>query len=355
MMRWRWLGSAALPLGCAIAACGGATVTLPPSEAAPTQAPTQASGRPSPPADLDARLVRHYPLRGFVLSESGFARVRFSVGTSGAVSTQAVLNASNPPYGEACRAMLEESTWTPARDARGQALPFSGDFSCTFEHPTDSAPRTTSEPARVTPPIAPDYGEHWYERFSEEIAARDASAALEVDVSTDGQVRVLGVAEGSQPAVAAACRSMLEQGPRWTPAKDAAGRPAPYRGRFSCRVEVDTDHIELALSAVGAAGPVTVETAAKALMGDLVALSHCFESAAGMDKWVHGTHWLAFVILPNGVVERVEWVERPLVDEVLDACLFGALRELRFTPAQERTIVDVQLELSGVQRLGFRL
>ncbi len=204
--------------------------------------------------------------------------------------TPHVLQASKPAYGEACRAMLEESTWTPARDVHGQALPFSGDFSCTFEHPADSAPRTTSAPERVKPPIAPDYGEHWYERFSDEIAARDASAVLEVEVFADGRVRVLGVAGGGQ----------------------------------------------------------------KALMGDLVALSHCFESAAGMDKWVHSTHWLAFVILESGQVERVEWVERPLVDEMLDACLFGALRELRFAPETERTIVDVQLELSGVQRLGFR-
>jgi len=82
---------------------------------------------------------------------------------------------------------------------------------------------------------------------------------------------------------------------------------------------------------------------------------HCFESAAGMDKRVHGTRWLAFVVQPSGRVDRVEWIERPLVDETLDARVFGALRELRFAPAQEPTIVDAQLELGGVPQMGFRL
>ena len=111
------------------------------------------SQRAAPPADLDARLLQHYPLRGFVLSESGFARVAFNVAASGAVSVGETLKSSRPAYAAACRRMLEGTTWKPALDRDGKAMELSATFDCVFEYPSDAVPRSARS-AVAKPPFS---------------------------------------------------------------------------------------------------------------------------------------------------------------------------------------------------------
>jgi hypothetical protein len=305
--------------------------------------------RPEPPADLDARLLEHYPLRGFVLKESGFARVRFEVSATGNVRVSAIETASKTAYAHACWRMLEQSVWKPARDDKGQAVPFTAMFDCVFEHPQHAAPRT-SRSGVVTPPVPPSYGTKWYEQFSDDDLARDSGAELAIYVQHDGAVRVLGATPGSHPAVIEACRRLLEEGPRWQPARDAANAPTACETTFTCKVELVSRQKELALGNVGAAGPLPVETIAGGLTQHLHAFSHCFESAASLNKAIHGSHWLVFQILPSGSVGKVEWVERPLEDELLESCVFSVARELRFEPAAASTLADIQLQVGGLAR-----
>lgn len=331
---------------------------------APAGTPVSNAGvseRPAPPGDLDARLLEHYPLRGFVLKESGFARVRFEVSATGNVRVSAIEKASKTAYAHACWRMLEQSVWQPARDERGEKVPYSGAFDCVFEHPQHAAPRA-SRAGVVTPPVAPDYGDKWYERFSDDDLARDSGAELVIYVEHDGAVRVLGATPGSHPSVVEACRKLLEEGPRWQPARDASNQPAACETTFRCKVELRSTGMkqistrkELALGNVGAAGPLPVETLASELTRHLHAFSHCFESAASVSKPIHGMHWLAFQVLPSGKVGKLEWVERPLEDELLERCVFSVAQELRFDAAPSSTLADVQLQVGGVNRLMHTL
>lgn len=148
---------------------------------------------------------------------------------------------------------------------------------------------------------------------------------------------------------------MLEEGPRWQPAIDEAGNPVRYEGPYVCRVSLESRHKQLQLVDVGAAGPLAVEAVATTLRDHLYAFSHCFESAFSMSKEVHGTHWLAFEILPAGAVGRIEWVERPLDDALLESCVFSALHALRFPAAEAGTLADMQLQAGGVVRMTSTL
>jgi hypothetical protein len=94
---------------------------------------------------------------------------------------------------------------------------------------------------------------------------------------------------------------------------------------------------------------------ASSLTQHLTAFTHCFESAFGMSKRIHGKHWMAFEILPSGAVGKLEWVDRPLEDELLETCVFSALRALRFPEAQITTLADVQLELGGISKIQHQL
>jgi len=343
-------GIASLLLIVSLAGCAGGAV-------APAETPVasaQVSARPQPPGDLDARLLEHYPLRGFVLKESGFARVRFELSATGNVHVTAIEKASKPAYAAACSRMLEQSVWQPARDAQGHAAAFSATFDCVFEHPQGAAPRT-SRAGVVAPPVPPDYGKDWFERVSDDTIARDSSAELVVYVERDGAVRFLGATPGSHPVVVEACRKLVEEGPRWQPARDAANEPTPCETTFQCSAEVVSRGKELTLGNVAAAGPLPVEAIAAGLTRHLLAFSYCFESAVGLGKSVGGTHWLAFQILPSGAVGKIEWVEQPLADELLERCVFSVAKELRFEAAAASTLADVQLHVGGVSRLEHRL
>lgn len=336
-----------------LSACASAAPA--PSDARALSQNGAATTRPVPPADLDARLIQYYPLRGHVLRESGFARVSFTVAPSGAVTTATdALKANHPAYAAACRRMLEASQWTPARDASDQPVPYTGTFDCVFEQSGPAIGRATYD-ASINPPVRPEYGEDWFQRYGGEHIGGNREAELQIEVRPDGGVSVLGMLGEGHPEVAAACRRMLEEGPRWQPATDKAGTPVRYEGSFLCRVNLEAPRKELALADVGAAGPLAVQDVAAALGAHLDAFTHCFESAFSMSKKVHGRHWLAFEIAPAGSVGRVEWVEQPLADEMLESCVFSALRALRFPAAAAPTRADVQLEAGGVARMTHTL
>ena len=341
----------------ACAATTGGTASAPSTHPGAASA---ADSKPQPPADLAARLLRYYPLRGFVLSEGGSARVQFTVSASGRVSTGETLHATREAYAEACRQMLRASTWTPALEA-GQPVEFSSVFDCRFEHEAERQERgvlatSGTAPAlrggassqAAVPPQQPDYGTLWYERYGEDYATHDASAQLRIALDAQGAVRVLGVEPGSDPAVAKACSEMLEQGPHWAPAKDATGRAIAYEGVFPCRLEVTSKRKELHVSEVGSLGPISPAQVSAALADQFAALVHCFEAAVGLAKPVQGLHWLAFEITPAGEVGRIEWIERAYTDEAIDGCVQRAAHGMRFTPAAERTIADAKLYIGGV-------
>lgn len=340
-------------IGLWLSACASAAPVPQDAHAMPRDG--TATTRPVPPADLDARLIQYYPLRGRVLSESGFARVSFTVAASGSVATASeALKANHPAYAAACRRMLEASTWTPARDASDRAVPYTGAFDCVFEQSGPGIGRATFD-ASVTPPVQPDYGKGWFERYGGGHIGGNSEAELQIEVRPDGTVGVLGMLGAGNPEVAAACQRMLESGPRWRPATDKTGKAVRYESSFVCRVNLEVPRKELALADVGAAGPLAVQDVAAALSAHLGVFTHCFESAFSMTKKVHGKHWLAFEIGPTGAVGRVEWVEQPLADEMLESCVFSALGALRFPAAAAPTLADVQLEAGGVARITFTL
>jgi hypothetical protein len=290
-----------------------------------------------PPDGLDQRLISFYPLRGHVLSENGFARVQFTVDERGAVTTPVeAIKTNHPVYARACRHMLEASTWAPARDAQGNAAPYTGTFDCAFEHPNPASWRTTLD-ASMNPPVQPDYGQDWLERYDYSTSAGTTGAELRIEVSPDGSVNVLGMLMGSDAGLAAVCSRLIEEGPRWQPATDKDGRPIRFEGTFSCRANLESQRKKIALADVGAAGPLALDVIASSVTEHVTAFTHCFESAFGMGKQVHGQHWLAFEILASGAIGRVEWVERPVEDELLETCVFSALRALRFPAAQAAT------------------
>lgn len=341
-------------VGLFAAACAGAAPAAP-ADARQVDQVDGAVVRPVPPADLDQRLIQFYPLRGYVLSENGFARMPFTVDARGAVTAPGeALKANHSAYERACRSMLEASTWTPARDARGNAVPYTGTFDCIFEHPNPASWRSTLD-ISMAPPVQPDYGEDWPARYGYTTHAGTTGAELRIEVSTEGQVSVLGMLKGGDAALAGACSRMIEEGPRWQPAIDKDGQPIRFEGVFSCRVNVDANRTRIRLADVGVAGSLPLDAIASLMTDHLTAFTHCFESAISMSKPVYGRHWLAFEIHADGAIGRVEWVERPVADELLEACVFSAVRGLRFPEAKRTSLADVQFELGGVETIGSRL
>ena len=148
-------------------------------------------------------------------------------------------------------------------------------------------------------------------------------------------MQVLGSSPGSHAVVADVCRQAIVAGPPWQPAEDARGNPVLFETTFPCSVKamseessikVVTAYKELALGNVGAAGPLPVEQLAVALTSHLSTFTHCFESAAGLSKPIHGTHWLAFQILPDGKPGRTGVGGAAARDKCSKPASLGALR-----------------------------
>ena len=331
LLRW---GVLVLTVGCASGPSPRARVE--------TQDPV-VDARPRPPADLDARLVAYYPLRGLVLRENGVARVRFTVDVVGVVTTGEVLFASGPAYASACRRMLAATTWTPA-ESDGIAVPFTSTFDCRFEHGAAFDARSVAPPVVASLPDPPDYGSDWLDRDARAEIGQDAEAQLNIVVGIDGRVQVTSVVDGSNPKLAAACTRSLEHGPAWKPARNAADEPVPYREPFLCVLDMERSYQAARLSTrkIGASGALRPDQVASVVADQIADIVACLKHETQAVK-AFGRHWLAFEIRAGGDVARVEWVERSRDDEPSSTCVLQAVQRWPFPPASNRTIADVEL------------
>jgi len=109
----------------------GATAPSP-AKAAPVVALASLSRPPAPP-DLNDALERHYPDAARKAGTPGQAVLKARVTAEGQVRDMVVVSQSAPGFGDACRATLRESTWTPPLDRDGQAVATFISYTCRFE------------------------------------------------------------------------------------------------------------------------------------------------------------------------------------------------------------------------------
>jgi protein TonB len=109
----------------------GATQTAP-AKAAPVVALASLSRPPEPP-DLNASLERHYPEAARKQGTPGQAVLKARITAEGQVRDLVVVSQSAPGFGDACRATLRESTWSPPLDKDGQPVATFISYTCRFE------------------------------------------------------------------------------------------------------------------------------------------------------------------------------------------------------------------------------
>jgi outer membrane biosynthesis protein TonB len=129
---WRFVGSilATAIAGISTAACGAHQQ---PERPYPLTALVEAGGqRPIPPNRLDERLRQVYPPEAVAQHESGTAEFRIHITPDGTTSAHQLVSASAPPFAHACLSFLRDTHWTPARDARGNAVEVEVGFRCDF-------------------------------------------------------------------------------------------------------------------------------------------------------------------------------------------------------------------------------
>jgi hypothetical protein len=236
--------------------------------------------KPQPPSDLDARLVKEYPLRAVVLQESGAATVRFTVQPSGQVTAGEVMNETGADYGAACQRMLESSRWRPALSA-GRPVPYSAVFECTFVHDIES------ENAR-------------------------------------------------------SCAATLHLGPHQLPARSTSAELIDFQSAFQCASDATTRTAQ-----ASARGPITAEQVTAKLADSQPRLNHCAVGNPRLGPPIQSRLWLAFEIGPDGAIDRIEWLAQPEGATLRHSCILEALRSLHFSPASERTIADIHLDVGG--------
>jgi protein TonB len=109
----------------------GATQTAP-AKAAPVVALASLSRPPEPP-DLNAALERHYPEAARKQGTPGQAVLKARITAEGQVRDLVVVSQSARGFGDACRATLRESTWSPPLDKDGQPVATFISYTCRFE------------------------------------------------------------------------------------------------------------------------------------------------------------------------------------------------------------------------------
>jgi len=106
------------------------------TEGAPKAAPVVALAslsRPPAPPDLNAALERHYPEAARKQGTPGQAVLKARITAEGQVRDLVLVSQSAPGFGEACRATLRESTWSPPLDRDGQPVATFVSYTCRFE------------------------------------------------------------------------------------------------------------------------------------------------------------------------------------------------------------------------------
>ena len=103
-----------------------------PVKAAPVVALASLSRPPEPP-DLNGALERHYPETARKQGTPGQAVLKARITAEGQVRDLVLVSQSAPGFGEACRATLRESTWSPPLDKDGQPVATFISYTCRFE------------------------------------------------------------------------------------------------------------------------------------------------------------------------------------------------------------------------------
>jgi TonB family protein len=103
-----------------------------PVKAAPVVALASLSRPPAPP-DLNDALERHYPEAARKQGTPGQAVLKARITAEGQVRDLVVVSQSAAGFGDACRATLRESTWSPPLDKDGQAVATFVSYTCRFE------------------------------------------------------------------------------------------------------------------------------------------------------------------------------------------------------------------------------
>ena len=103
-----------------------------PAKAAPVVALASLSRPPSPP-DLNDALERNYPEAARKQGSPGQAVLKARITAEGQVRDLVVVSQSAAGFGDACRATLRESTWSPPLDRDGQPVATFISYTCRFE------------------------------------------------------------------------------------------------------------------------------------------------------------------------------------------------------------------------------
>jgi TonB family protein len=103
-----------------------------PAKAAPVVALASLSRPPAPP-DLNDALERHYPEAARKQGTPGQAVLKARITAEGQVRDLVVVSQSAPGFGDACRATLRESTWSPPLNRDGEPVATFISYTCRFE------------------------------------------------------------------------------------------------------------------------------------------------------------------------------------------------------------------------------
>ena len=103
-----------------------------PAKAAPVVALASLSRPPEPP-DLNDALERHYPDAARKQGTPGQAVLKARITPDGQVRDMVVVSQSAAGFGDACRATLRESRWSPPLDHDGQPVATFISYTCRFE------------------------------------------------------------------------------------------------------------------------------------------------------------------------------------------------------------------------------
>jgi len=103
-----------------------------PVKAAPVVALASLSRPPEPP-DLNDALEQHYPDAARKQGTPGQAVLKARITHEGQVRDLVVVSQSAPGFGDACRATLRESKWSPPLDRDGRPVSTFISYTCRFE------------------------------------------------------------------------------------------------------------------------------------------------------------------------------------------------------------------------------
>jgi protein TonB len=119
----------------------GRKVTGRAQEGAPTPSRAKAEpvvalaslSRPPEPPDLNAALERNYPEAARKQGTPGQAVLKARITPDGRVKDLVVVSQSAPGFGDACRATLRDSRWTPPLGPGGDPVATFVNYTCRFE------------------------------------------------------------------------------------------------------------------------------------------------------------------------------------------------------------------------------